>query len=333
MEDLFEIVSRHTGPGQRILVADEVHNIGSERRRSVVEGFEAEGGRIGLSATPERGDEGDEFIWSYFGGVVDEITLEQAIHDYRVLSEYRYVIHVIELDPWERDRYLELSREITQMYLRNRSSDDQPIIETADQYGPLKGKIMERADLVKEAEAKDPVVSDVIGSAGEKTMVFANKRKHARRVKDAIDEDSVRRVGLFFGSFSSEDREGFLSDFRRGTIDTLVSIDCLTEGVDVPECDSAILVANSLSEREAVQRRGRVLRKAEDGEKAEIHDFVTLPVSRSVLESGDAELSNYEINMIEKELDRVERMNEAAYNFEMNDLTVIRLRDTLAMYD
>ena len=332
MGDMFDVVVEHTRTGDCILIADEVHNVGSERRRDVIQDFDAGGGRIGLSATPERGDEGDDFIWSYFGSTVDEITLEEAIHDYKVLSEYKYYIHVVALRPWERDRYNELSEEITQLYVRHREHDDQPIMETADQNERLKGKIMERADLVKEAEEKDAVVTDIIDEAGDKTMVFANKRQHSRRIKDAIDETSTRRIGLFFGSFSAEAREGFLNDFRRGTIDTLVSIDCLTEGVDVPECDSAVLVANSLSEREAVQRRGRVLRKAEDSDRAVIHDFVTLPVSREQLESGDAGLSRYEISMIEKELDRVKRMNEEAYNHERNDLTIIRLRNTLAMY-
>jgi superfamily II DNA or RNA helicase len=333
MGDMFDTVAEHTNPENRILIADEVHNVGSERRRDVIEKFDADGGRIGLSATPERGDEGDDFIWSYFGPTVDEITLEEAIHDYEVLSEYKYYIHIVTLRPWERDQYNELSEEITQLYVRHREYDDQPIMETADQNERLKGKIMERADIVKEAEEKDVVVTKVIDDAGEKTMVFGNKRQHCRRIKDAIDQVSTRRIGLFFGSFSAEDREGFLSDFRRGTIDTLVSIDCLTEGVDVPECDSAVLVANSLSEREAVQRRGRVLRKPEESDRAVIHDFMTLPISREQLENGDADLSRYETSMIEKELNRVERMNEEAYNHERNDLTIIRLRNALAMYN
>lgn len=333
MGDLFDTVAEHTHPENRILIADEVHNVGSARRRTVIEDFDADGGRIGLSATPERGDEGDDFIWSYFGPTVDEISLEEAIHEYEVLSEYKYYVHIVTLRPWERNRYNELSEEITQLYVRHREYDDQPIIETADQNDRLKGKIMERADIVKEAEEKDVVVTNVIDEAGEKTMVFANKRQHCRRIKDAIDQESTRRIGLFFGNFSADDREEFLADFRRGTIDTLISIDCLTEGVDVPECDSAVLVANSLSEREAVQRRGRVLRKAEDSDRAVIHDFITLPVSRGRLENGDADLSRYETSMIKKELNRVKRMNEEAYNHERNDLTIIRLQNTLSMYN
>jgi superfamily II DNA or RNA helicase len=332
MRDLFDIVADHTPPRQRILIADEVHNMGAEQRREALSGFNAAGSRLGLSATPERNDEGDQFIESYFGSVRDVITLEEAIHDYEVLSEYRYYIHVVSLTGYERDEYLELSQQIMNMYQKHRDYNDQPLLETADQHQPLRGKIMKRANIAKEAVAKDPVVADVIDDIGKKTMVFCNTRAHARRIKEAIDENSTRRVGLFFGNLSSDDRDNFREDFENGTIDTLASIDVLTEGVDVPECDSAILVANSLSEREAVQRRGRVLRKSGEDRKAIIHDFITLPVPRELLESGDADLSGYEIGLIEKEINRVRRMNEEAYNWERNDLTLIRLQNALSMY-
>lgn len=332
IDDLFDIVSNHTVPEQRILIADEVHNMGAEQRREALSGFSAAGGCIGLSATPERDDEGDQFIESYFGSVRDVITLEEAIHDYEVLSEYRYYIHVVSLTRYERDEYLELSQQIMNMYQKHRNYDDQPLLETADHHQPLRGKIMKRANIAKEAAAKDPVVANVINDIGEKTMVFCNTRAHARRIKQAVDENSTRRVGLFFGNLSSEDRDNFREDFENGTIDTLASIDVLTEGVDVPECDSAILVANSLSEREAVQRRGRVLRKSAKDRKAVIHDFVTLPVPRELLQSGDADLSGYEIALIKKEINRVRRMNEEAYNWERNDLTFIRLQNSLTMY-
>ncbi|UPM43184.1 DEAD/DEAH box helicase family protein [Halocatena salina] len=332
MGDLFDIVSDHTHPEQRVLIADEVHNVGAEQRRGILRQFDAAGGRLGLSATPERDDEGDQFIESYFGSMRDVILLEEAIHDYEVLSEYRYYVHIVSLTRYERDEYLKLSKQIMDMYQKHQEYDDQPLLETADQHQPLRGKIMKRANIAKEATAKDSVVTDIISDAGKKTMIFCNTRAHARRVKRAIDENSTRRVGLFFGSLSPEDRDNFREDFENGTIDTLTSIDVLTEGVDIPQCDSAILISNSLSYREAVQRRGRVLRKSEEDRKAVIHDFITLPVSQELLENGDTDLSGYEISLIEKEINRVRRMNKEAYNWERNDLILIRLQNALAMY-
>jgi superfamily II DNA or RNA helicase len=122
-----------------------------------------------------------------------------------------------------------------------------------------------------------------------------------------------------------------LDRFEAGDIEILVSIDCLTEGIDVPDCDSAIIIANSQSERKAVQRRGRVLRESEKSDYAELHDFLVLPVPKDKLE-GNAELVESEVTLVANELDRVERMNEEAANAEENKLTVQQLRMTLNKY-
>lgn len=331
LEKLFGTIIDHSDPEDRILIADEVHNMGSEQRRERLEEFYA-GARIGLSATPERGDEGDEFIEEYFGSVTDTITLEEAIEDYEVLSEYEYHIHTVSLNEFEREDYNELSKEIAQKYLRYKSYDGQDMMEVADMNPPLRGVIMERARVLKECQAKDAIAADALKEIGSKTLVFCNTRNHARRVKDLMDETTSRRIGLFFGSLSQDERDGFMSDFRGDFIDTLVSIDVLNEGINVPICDSAILIANSMSEREAVQRRGRVLRKAEEEKRAQIHDFITLPVDQEVIKHQAAELTSAEITLIHKELDRVERMNEAAWNRERNDLQIISLRNAVALY-
>ena len=86
-----------------------------------------------------------------------------------------------------------------------------------------------------------------------------------------------------------------------------------------------MLIANSTSTRESVQRRGRVLRESGDGGIAEIHDFVTLPIEKELIESG-VELESHESRLVIRELDRVERMNEAANNRAENNIDIIELR-------
>lgn len=332
MESVFGLVSDHTAPEQRLLIGDEVHNLGSPLRRSALTEFVADGARIGLSATPFRGDEGDQVIKSYFGAVVDEVTLDEAIQEYEVLSPYEYHVHLVSLSPEERDEYNELSTEILKLYYTYRSREDQPIPEVADSHGDLLEKVMARADVLKEASEKTKVAAHIYSDVGEKTMVFCNTKDHSRRVCDALDAVSARRTGLFFGEHADDQRDRFLSYFEEGFIDTLVSIDCLTEGVDVPECDSAIIITNSTSERESIQRRGRVLREAKDGSQAEIHDFLVLPVPKHSFEEGGAELSSCEVRLIDRELDRVERMNESAENSPENDIRIISLRSRLRGY-
>lgn len=56
------------------------------------------------------------------------------------------------------------------------------------------------------------------------------------------------------------ERREFLAAFARGSIRTLVSARVLDEGVDVPEARVAVIVGASGSERQHVQRVGRILR-------------------------------------------------------------------------
>ena len=51
-------------------------------------------------------------------------------------------------------------------------------------------------------------------------------------------------------------------------IDAIAAIKVLDEGFDVPMCDEAYFTASSSSERQWVQRRGRILRKSDNKDSA-----------------------------------------------------------------
>ena len=74
------------------------------------------------------------------------------------------------------------------------------------------------------------------------------------------------------------DKEATLAWFRRfGGV--LVSINCLDEGVDIPTVTHALILASSQNPRQFIQRRGRVLRKADNKYLAYIHDAIVVPIS------------------------------------------------------
>lgn len=326
MGDVFEMIVEGTDPDERILIADEVHNLGSTLRRGSLEDFDAGKARIGLSATPDRGDEGDEIIMQYFGREIDRITISDAIEDHGVLSPYKYDLYTAILSPAERDEYKELSDEIAEKYFQYRRGKNEPLLVTAELHPDLRSIIMKRAGILKECKNKSEITQQLIDDIGDKTLVYCNTKDHARAVKDDLETVSNRNYGLFLGEHTEDQRENFLTYFEDGFLDVLVSIDCLTEGVDVPDADSAILIANSGSEREAVQRRGRVLRKSESTDLARLVDFVVLPTSEEQIVDADADLSQSEVNMLLRELDRVERMNEAARNNAINRAKILKLR-------
>ncbi len=60
--------------------------------------------RLGLSATPIRphDEEGTEFVLDYFGNIVYELSLEQAIK-LGILCEYEYYVYVVTLTDAENE--------------------------------------------------------------------------------------------------------------------------------------------------------------------------------------------------------------------------------------
>jgi superfamily II DNA or RNA helicase len=68
-----------------------------------------------------------------------------------------------------------------------------------------------------------------------------------------------------------------LRDFSGGRKNALVAIRCLDEGIDIPQVRRAFILASSTNPRQFIQRRGRVLRRAEGKDSAEIFDFVVVP--------------------------------------------------------
>src|SRR5699024_532255 len=113
------------------------------------------------------------------------------------------------------------------------------------------------------------------------------------------------RVHKFDSTVSNKEREQILKSFAEGTIQVLVAIKCLDEGVDVPSTRVAYFLASTSNPREFVQRRGRILRKARNKTIAEIHDFIVLA------EEMDADTFTM---IAKKELPRFAEFSSAAIN-------------------
>lgn len=114
----------------------------------------------------------------------------------------------------------------------------------------------------------------------------------------------MARSGWDVSRFTSHEnrkiRERILDNFKLGVIDAMVAIRCLDEGIDIPACSTAYILASSRDPRQFVQRRGRILRKAPGKESAVIYDFI-------VTLGGDAQgrENEYAERLVRKELERV----------------------------
>ena len=299
------------------MIADECHNVGSgEYKKAMIDEFKY---RIGLSATPVRwlDPEGTAIIMNFFDKVVYEYSLKMAIENNK-LVKYNYYPKIVSLTYDEYYKYNELTNRIAKMatFINDDSSD-----EEKEKLNRIR---QERAKIIVLAENKKQYTIDLLKDR-EKTsdrshiLVYCGEKQ--------IDEMTypISQIGYrthkFDSTVPSKDREDILKAFDDGNIDVLVAIRCLDEGVDVPSTKIAYFMGSNSNPKQFIQRRGRILRKCEGKQYAEIYDMIVMPDKSisSRFENGD----NLDLNIINKELPRLLEFASCASN-EVEAMNVIK---------
>lgn len=271
-----KFVSRVVSGPHLLLVADEVHRVGSRKRRNILK-IDA-GERLGLSATPVRyGDpEGTEAVFEYFGGIIAPVfTLEDAIKS-GVLTKYYYYPQKVHLLPDEQDKWCSITKEINRLMaiLRSKNVPFKEMISTSPKLQML---LINRSRIVKQAANKVNLALDVINKhyePGQKWIVYCDNKEQLLDVLELL---------LMHGYDAYE----YYSEMRGDRVQTLkyfesnggilVSIRCLDEGVDIPSTTHALILASSKNPREFIQRRGRILRRYPGKYFAELFDAIVMP--------------------------------------------------------
>ena len=175
----------------------------------------------------------------------------------------------------------------------------------------LKRALEKRAKISKTAKNKwvnfFNVFSKVKDKSGSIVYVFDEQ-------VDSMIREIRNRFGLkvhgIVANTKNEDRQAILKSFNNGYIDVLVAIQCLDEGVDIPNCHAEYILASSTNPREFIQRRGRVLRKSSryPDKVAEIYDFVTIAPETFLYPDED------KMRVVKRELSRVAEFNRLSKN-------------------
>ena len=112
------------------------------------------------------------------------------------------------------------------------------------------------------------------------------------------------RIQKYVGGSGSK----ILDNFANGYIDVLLAKKRLNEGIDIPSTSRAIFISSSTSEREFIQRRGRVLRPYKGKEYADIYDFIVFP---SASTQRNTSLFSNEMQRVYDFIDTAENKAEA----------------------
>ena len=295
-----------------LLIADEVHNLGSEGFITNPPDFFDY--RLGLSATPIRqyDEEGTEQLFAFFGPVIFQFTLEEAIG--RCLVEYEYYVHPVELTEDEMDEWYALTEKIGKNAWR------QEDLDADDEY--LMKLLRDRRALLENAENKIAVLEDVLTQREDftklrHTLIYTSD-KAPQQLKDV--NTLLNKHGVLFHQLTYEetgDREKtrrIIQSFQEGTLRVLTAKRVLDEGVNIPEIEKAFILASTTVERQWTQRRGRLLRTCRETGKrhSEIHDFMALPTDLDNIDDTARTL-------IESELKRIQAFAYLAKNFGRPD--------------
>lgn len=250
--------------------------------------------RIGLSATPFHylDEERNVRLRAIYGESVFQYSLADAVAD-AVLTPYEYYPVPVELTDRETLDYIELSDQIARAFaVAQGSKNDGASLK-------LTALLMKRARLVGAAENKIPALEALLAAQREidpfslfycgdgRTAVHVGESDADRLETEALllkQRHAVSRLlqkhGVRASPFTSNEngwqRREILSRFKSGETEALVAIRCLDEGIDVPACRTAYLIASSRNPRQFVQRRGRILRRSPGKEFAKIFDFVVV---------------------------------------------------------
>ncbi len=305
-QDFIDIIKQSMS--NKILIVDEAHNVGSkDRKKGLIDDYKY---RLALTATPTRHfDEfGSQLIIDYFGGVCSEYSLDWAIKNNR-LSPYYYFINEAELNEEEQVKYHEITLKMMKFF-----DDKKPI---SMQSRDFVMKSIERSRIIKSAENKKEEFYNLIQedfSLLNGSFVFCPDTKF-------VDDVCIflRNNGIKYGQITSRmddtDKINVLSKVKNGLLDTVVGIDMLDEGVDIPSADKAFLLSSSSNPKQFIQRRGRVLRKADNKKYAKIYDFLCFP-------HVDDKLSDrykMEKSLVRNQLGRLKEFSQISLNAEKNE--------------
>lgn len=224
---------------------DEAHHIGSHTFQAVLAKLTPE--RLaGVTATPWRGDSYD--IDTLLGQPLVRIGISEGLAR-GFLSQVDYRLLADNLD-WQ-------------------------FVQEASDYGYSLSQLNRRLIIpTRDEEAARMIAATFEESSRRAVIVFSPSIEHSKEIAAKL-----RLFGLtaesIDGSLPPRERDRLMTEFRKGYIQALCTVDLFNEGVDVPDVDMIAFMRATHSRRIFVQQLGRGLRVSPGKDKVIVLDFVT----------------------------------------------------------
>lgn len=222
------------------IIVDEAHHGEANTFKPVIEYFEPKV-LIGMTATPDRMDDRD--ICALFGDAVVEMSLEEGIAkgwltpvEYHLLSD-----HIN-------------GRILNKMLKEIREGGERVSVKQLNQ--------------ILFIERRDDEIARIILEHGNHGLVFCTNVLHADTFVKFLPN-----AATLHSKNTTEENDRALREFKEGTLQFLVAVDMLNEGIDIPRVGLVVFLRPTDSKTIFFQQLGRGLRRMKGKEKVTVLDF------------------------------------------------------------
>lgn len=246
---------------------------------------------LGLSATPETAAFNEKLVPAlgpelFKYGFVDALNAN-------IISSFAIFNLKLKFTPYEEQQYLDLSEQLTRAlealihhcpFLKglNRTRFFASLEQLAQEsekasIASLARTVLtlsiRRRDLVYRAESRISCVQNLLIQLPSiaKVLIFSERIDVADRIYNELQLQFPKQVGRYHSKMDARSRNNILRNYQDGQIRILVSCRALDEGLNVPATDIGIIVSSTSSNRQRIQRLGRILRQSGKKQTARLY--------------------------------------------------------------
>lgn len=280
-----------------LLIADECHRYSSMENSRIFDFVPQIPPRashyyaLGLSATPETAASSEKLVPA-LGAEIFKYGFVEALNA-NIISSFAIFNLKLTFTPDEEEQYLDLSDKITRALeilmrrctfllgldrlrffagLENlaQNSEDDFIGFQARSVLNLSTK---RKDLVYRAESRISCVRKLLTQLPQnsKVLIFSERISVAEAIYKELNQLFPGQVGRYHSDMDAWSKKDILRKYQEAQIRILVSCRALDEGLNVPATDIGIIASSTSSNRQRIQRLGRILRSSGNKTTAKLY--------------------------------------------------------------
>jgi superfamily II DNA or RNA helicase len=240
-----------------MLVADECHNYATTKQLKIMSHpFKY---KIGLSATLKRLDKAHYELYKLFNYNIFKYDPKEALED-GVLNKFYFYNIGVYLDDDSRTKYDKFTADLN-LILKQGGGFGKIMMSNTGLKFKMLSLMNYRKQLVNNYYQKFEVAAQICEKhKNDKVIIFNQFNVQTNKLYWYLVEHGFK-IRVLHSDIDKEKREKTLTDFKLDRFNILLTTKVLDEGYNLPKLEAAIIMAADSTEKQTIQRLGRVLRK------------------------------------------------------------------------